>query len=206
MSVEEGDYLRFKVQARESTSDTRVIHQFDWQVETFVIGPDTDVLADMVDEMDTRFGTISALYPTTFVGEYVNAVNLTKRERIGQTDWEFQGTGVLGEVLPPQIAAEALVATKKIGVTARKYLGPFLESQQADGTWIAAALTALDNFNARFGSGTIVGTVTGNTYLQGIARVVDLAVVSFQDFLGATGRVVDQARTQRRRTSGVGLT
>lgn len=206
MSVEAGDYLRFKVQARESTSDTRIIHQFDWLVQDFVIGPDSDVLADIVAEMDTRFGTIAALYPTTFVGEFVNAINLTKRERIGQDNWTFVGTGVLGEVLPPQVTAECLIATKKIGVTARKYLGPFLESQQADGTWIAGALTALDNFNARFGSATIVGATTGNTYEQGIARVVNLAVASFQTFLDATGRVVAQARTQRRRTAGFGLT
>lgn len=205
MAVGQDDILRVVAQFRAAQTSTRVQGVYHFKVNTFVMGPDSDVANDFKTFMEALYLTIAGLQSTTTVGEFVKVTNLTQRERVGQLGLTYAGTVPGGEILPPQCAAEVLVSLKKLRSTARKYIGPLAETIQADGILTAAAVANLTDFLAMYIT-NFNGAITGNTYEPVTVKTAGTVIQNVNTFDDSTGRIVDIVHTQRRRTQGVGLT
>lgn len=96
----------------------------------------------------------------------------------------------------PQVSAEVFWRTGAARVLGRKFLPPSVETENVDGNWSVALLAALAIYGAAF-VGSIVtsqGNVAFGTFNKGLAL--------FNAY--ATTFVPIDARTQRRRRTGVG--
>ena len=200
------DIFRFVPQLRDTGTDTRVQNVFYGQVTVLVDPTDQAIEADAITMMTDIYNQVAGLISDSVTGENIRITNVTNRERVGQPDWPFTGGVPGGEGLPPQVAAQVLFPLKATGRTGRTYFGPFVETVQSDGEWSAAAKTALGNAGQAIAN-LFNGNVSGNEYQLGIARfVAGGALQDFTEFRDGVFEVTDFARTQRRRTAGVGLT
>lgn len=124
-------------------------------------------------------------------------LNITQDVTLPDGAWTTFAGGIDGAgALSPQVSAEVFWRTGAARVIARKFLPPLTETYAADGKWTAAALAALATF-----AGSLIGSI-----------LISQGNVSFGTYrkLGAifnavaSGFVPIDARTQRRRRTGVG--
>lgn len=199
------DILRVTAQIKSGQTASRMQNVYYWQAKTVVSQVFADIKADFAARLNQMYATINVFQSTLTVADGFRLIDLTQKETYGKGTWTYAGTAPGQEMMPPQVAAEMLAYTFTAGRYGRKYLGPFFENDQADGAWSAGILTAFGNFAALWNA-TWTGSVTGNTYDSGIVRK-EAGVYTFKQFATALGTyVVPYARTQRRRTSGFGLT
>jgi len=205
MALGVNDVLRVTAQIRHPSSATRTQGVFHYQVSDIVSDVFADVRQDMLDRMAAAYDIVKALFSSDAVSDGMKMLNVSKKETYGKKAWTFTGTGSPAEELPPQTAAEILFYTADAGRFGRKYLGPLEEPSQDSGLWAAGTLAALDAFGVEMMK-VYTGSTTTNTYLPGVARKV-AGVWNFKQFAEAIGHFsVVNVRTQRRRTSGFGLT
>lgn len=205
MSLELNHILRVTAQMRSTATNSRFQNVFWYQCSDLVSQVFADIKSDFTTILNAMYDTIKGWCRTELVSEGFRLVDVTSKETYGNTAWTFAGTAAVDEALPPQVCGEILAYTFDAGRYGRKYLGPFTENSQVHGTWQAGVITAMQNFGNIY-QATQVGAATANTYLAGVARKVG-GVYQFKQFATALGYyVVPDARTQRRRTSGFGLT
>lgn len=199
------DVFRMVAQLVDTATNSRFQNVYYAQAVVLNDPSDTAINADAVEIMNGIYNTIAPQMNVSMTGENIRVTNVTKRERVGQPDWFFAGSGAGLEQLPPQVAAQILFPLKAVGRTGRKYLPPFTEASQANGEWVAAAKTALGNCGQAIAN-LWNGLASTNEYQLGIARFNGPALLDFTEFVDGVWEVTDFARTQRRRTSGIGLT
>lgn len=205
MAVQVGSILRLTARLRAGQTSTRVQNVFWWKVNEVNDPTPANIRSDFAAWLAAMYGFISGLQSTQTVAEGFRLNDVVQKETYGAGNWTYAGGNAASEMLPPQVSAELIGYTNESGRFGRKYLGPVVEELQADGTWDAAAVLALQQY-ADAWIQILAGTVTNNSYQPGVVRKVG-AVYQFKEFsddLGAA--VIANARTQRRRTSGFGLT
>lgn len=198
------DVFRMVPQMKDSAAGTRFQNVFYARLEVAADPQDATIAADAIEIFDAMYGYIEGQISTDVVGEHISITNVTKRERVAKPAWTWAGTNAASESLPPQVSPLTLWPLKAVGRTGRTYWPPFVESAQSMGIWQAAALTALDNV-AQAVAFLWNALTSTNEYSFGIARFNGTVLQDFTEFRDGVWTVVKSARTQRRRTSGFGL-
>lgn len=205
MSLTVNDVLRVTARLKSPLSRSRYENVYWYKCTVVVSQVFADIRSDFANQLSTMYDTIAAFQSTNTTSDGFKLVDVTQKETYGKPTWNYAGTDATFDTLPAQICAEVLGYTFESGRFGRKYLGPFLEENILDGAWSAGQITALENF-AQLYTAQFVGTVTGNTYIAGVARK-EAGVWVLKQFASALGTFVSpDARTQRRRTPGYGLT
>ena len=205
MPVGQDDVLRSTWQAQSTSPNTIIQNVFWWKVTDFVAGPDNDVNSDLNQSILALFTFIQLDFTTNYIATSIRNVNQTKKEFVGDTDPVFAGTAVVPDTNAAQVAIEILARGNQLGHTGRKYLGPIADAS-IDGGQVQAASAARMQLFANAWEQQFIGPVTGNTYVPGTATLGPGGVVTaFRQFTVGRAFVVQTARTQRRRTPGVGL-
>lgn len=154
--------------------------------------------------LSAMYADIEAMMPNTLTPtdivcdlvEFEGGVlkNLGHVGTIAWTTWSG-GTGT-GEGLPQGNAAVVNFPTASVGVQGRKYLGPFVENQQANGILESTFQSALATFAATLLSELSVG---GQAFNSGVMSSKTANFVAY-----ATAVIKAVVGYQRRRKSGVG--
>ena len=156
-------------------------------------------------EMETLYATIVAQVKNDTVVQlcFVDRIEFNEItdqwevvENIGTFTPAFTPTGA-GETIPYQASPYVVFKTGRPKTVGKKYLFPFIESQQADTILEAAAVTAM----VAYGTVVLTGIALGGdvTLTAGVPRT---GVNSWFNFLVAV--VNDVIGSQKRRRPGVG--
>jgi len=203
MANELNDVFRVTATYDPANAASECQNVFYYQLTDLVDATDPIITNEFNTEMEALMALVEDYFSTDYNGVSTRVVNVTKRERVGETDNEFVGLDATTNELPSPVAAEILIPLKAQGRTARKYLGPPTEVSQNMSVLTAPALAAFQAYADRWDD-PFVG-VSGNQYTPGIARFNGPALQDFTAFPIAVGRALDTLRTQRRRTPGRGL-
>lgn len=161
--------------------------------------PVTDAtwVANVADLIDAEMFTIRTEIATNVTALDLLFFNVTQDVTLPDGAWDtfLAGTNA-GEPNPPQVSAEVFWRTGAARVIGRKFLPPMTEGSSDDGVWTAGFLAKLLTFATNF-IGSIVIT-QGNIQFG----VFNALLATFNAY--ATPFVPVDARTQRRRRTGVG--
>lgn len=169
--------------------------QFNYSVAEAIC---TSAVAARVDEM---YDFIEPAIPSDVTFADIDIQNLTQGLVYAALPWPVQTSGGgTGDTMPEQVCGLVVGRTNQSHVVGRKFLGPFIEANNTDGTWQSGLVAALGSFAADYISAIALGSSGG--LIPGAARIVNGVVTAFNFFL--TQYTSNGVYTQRRRRRGVG--
>lgn len=206
MTVAANDVLQAIWKAQHTDPNTRTIQSFYFQATDVADGDDILVQGELRDRLIALFGQIQGLFSQRYLMNSVRVTNQTQKTLLGENNGAgFVGAGGDVEVLPAQDAALVVARSNALGHQGRKFLGPFTEAAFDNGALTAAAQAACDAFAENWDD-SFVGGVTNNTYQPGTASFAQGgALQGFRGFTNGLNTALSDARTQRSRRPGVGL-
>jgi hypothetical protein len=106
-----------------------------------------DLVAAVGDWLDDLYGNIQPAIPSDVAISTFDVTNITQDQVYPEVDIPGQTTGGgTGDVMPEQCCALVLGRTGAPKISARKFLGPFIEAANDDGAWYATLLGMLASF------------------------------------------------------------
>lgn len=153
---------------------------------------------DFVEYCDALYALIEGKLANNALDDFIGIKNVTQDTVWGAVAWtDFDGGTNAGEMLPLQLCVLAWGRTQISRVQIRKYLGPFTESDQGEGSWSADLRSSCQSYIDYH----ITGQTMGNgLVLRGCAYSPSLARVTF----ALTGTTTAIPVIQRRRRKGRG--
>lgn len=161
--------------------------------------PVTDAtwVSDVSALIDAEMFTLRTQFATNITSLDLLFFNITQDVTLPDGAWAtFVAGTAAGDANPPQVSAMVFWRTAAARVIGRKFLPPFVEINQSDGNWTVGALTALAVFAVNL-IGSIV--ISQGNISFGVFNAVTATFNAY-----ATALVPIDARTQRRRRTGVG--
>lgn len=161
--------------------------------------PVTDAtwVSDVSDLIDDEMVALEATIADNITSLDLLFFNITQDVTLPDGSWvNFAGGTNPGDPNPPQVSAEVFWRTGAARVIGRKFLPPMVETAQEDGNWSAALLALLATFAANLIGSIIISQ--GNVQF-GVFNAITLTFNAY-----ASGFAPTDARTQRRRRTGVG--
>lgn len=196
MTIQIGDVIR--VQARMLRNGTDAIQNV-YHVRHDSGAPVVDAtwVANVSALIDAEMQLLNAQLSTNITSLDLLFFNITQDVTLPDGSWAtFSGGGSVSEPNAPQVSAEVFWRTGAARVIGRKFLPPFTEANNNDGVWGSTLLALLATFAVNFIGSIIIsqGNVSFGTF-KAIGAVFNAY---------ASGLVPVDARTQRRRRTGVG--
>jgi hypothetical protein len=198
MAVAIGDIIR--VNANMLMQNTEIYtNVFHFQITANATADDDAFMDDMAGYIDLTYAEVDDIMTDELDFTNISAQNITQDEILPTKTWPFRTSGLdAGDPLPFQVAALVYYPTIRPKTRASSYLPGLTEaSNTAAGVWIAATVTALEDW--------------GDLFL-GLVGSVDITMrrgaynLALNRFTPVNSRVVPtRARTQRRRRPGVGV-
>ncbi len=152
---------------------------------------------DVTVLIDAEMNSLESFMGTNITPLDLLFFNITQDVTLPDGSWgSFGGGSAAGDTQPPQVSPMVYWRTNKAKVIGRKFLPPMTEAQADDGEWGSGFLAVLATFAANF-----IGSIVIS---QGNVRfgVFNATLLTFEAY--RTGLVPTDARTQRRRRTGVG--
>lgn len=196
--IDAGDVLEIAVLGRFNTTDD-VINIY----HCVITEPKGESKAEALSWVGEWFTDIAATIEDQVSNDYLvvelKVSNATQDTFIGIITVGVSGSNA-GETLPPHVTALVMARTDVSGICGRKYLPPFGEDTQDNGTWGGTTNTALDDFadvwaTEKTAVNLVVGKAVVATFVAG--------VFSSSHPIEAT-KVIRDTRSQRRRQLGRG--
>ncbi len=196
----DGDVIR--VVARLSTATGEDIQNVFWYKCQFNYSVnDTTCIANLCTRIDLMYDDIQPAIPSDVTFVDIDIQNLTQHVVYAAQSWPNQTAGGgTGDTMPEQVCGLVVGRTNASHVVGRKFLGPFIESNNVDGTWQSGLVAALGTF-----AGNYINALSmsgAGALIPGVARVVNNVVIAFNYFLSQY--TSNGVYTQRRRRRGVG--
>ena len=196
MSIQINDVIRIQARMLRNGVDAvqnvyHVLHESGAPVT------DATWVANVAALIDAEMFTIDGEIGTNITALDLLFFNITQDVTLPDGAWAtFAGGTNAGEPNAPQVSAEVFWRTGAARVIGRKFLPPMTEGNIDDGVWSAGMLAVLATFAANFIGSIIIS--------QGNIRfgVFNAITATFNAY--ATAFVPVDARTQRRRRTGVG--
>jgi hypothetical protein len=139
--------------------------------------------------------------PSDVTFDTIDFANVTQELVYASVGWPTQTVGGgTGDTMPETNSFMVWGSTNKPHTLGRKFLGPFIESTNTDGTWSSGLATMVIDWAAAYiSSVTLLGAIIAKPvvahYVAGlVTRVTDLLAAHFTSIV----------KTQRRRRRGVG--
>ena len=196
--IDAGDILEVTVKGRFDQTDD-VINVYHAEITDAQGESKAEALVWVGEWFTDLAEAIEDLVSNDYLVVEIHVQNVTQDTFIGVITVGVSGSNV-GETLPPHVTALVMARTATAGVCGRKYLPPFGEDTQDNGTWSGTTNTALDAFAAVW---EVSKTASNNVI--GIGRVATFVagVFSTSREIIATKAIRD-TRSQRRRQLGRG--
>lgn len=196
MTINVNDIIR--VQSRLLRNGTNAVQNV-WHVrhESGAAPDDAVWVGQVAALIDQEFTALVSAIPPNITALDMLFFNITQDRTLPDGSWVTFSVGTaIGEPNAPQVSMEVFWRTLASRVVGRKFLPGGTESLQNDGVWSVASLALLATFALNFiGLRTIgLGQVSFGTFAK-LLSVYN----AFQ-----AGFVPIDARTQRRRRTGVG--
>jgi len=195
----DGDIVKAVCSMHVSTGDD-VQNVFHWRY----VGPSAsdalvnDALLEYVDDM---YGLIQAGMPADMTFWSIDITNVTQEIFYGAYDWPGQiSGGGSGDTMPEQNCALVTASTIRSKTLGKKFLGPFIESNNADGVWAGGMVGSLASFAAAWL--TDIAVDVAGALQPVVVHYVANQIVYYTDLLAS--HVTNAVYTQRRRRRGVG--
>lgn len=195
----EGDIIRVTAKMVDSTTgDIQNVYHFKYGgsdvAEESAIGNILAIIDDMYDD-------IQPAMPADMIFHSIDVANVTQSIVYAARNWPTQvNGGGTGDTMPEQNCALVVGRTDYPKTVARKFLGPFIEADNADGSWASGLFSALGDFMTKYLTTTVFGS---NSTLAPVAvHYVNNAVTRVSEIL--SGYCTNYVYTQRRRRRGVG--
>ncbi len=196
MTIQINDVIRIQARMLRNGVDAvqnvyHVQHESGAPVDDalWVVGVSAIIDAEMFalrGEISTNIASLDLLF-----------FNITQDVTLPDGAWAtFVGGINVSEANAPQVSAEVFWRTGAARVIGRKFLPPMTEGSQVDGVWSVSLQAALVVFAINF-IGSLV--ISQGNVLFGVFKALPPAFNAY-----ATGFAPIDARTQRRRRTGVG--
>lgn len=196
---EDGDIIRASCRLQSATGED-IVNVFHWKC--FLTSPETDTygISQTLYALDEMYDEIQPSIPSDVQFVDIDIANLTKGTVYAARDWpSLTAGGGTGDTMPEQVCGLVVGRTNVSHAIGRKFLGPFIEAANSDGTWYSTLLTMLQAFAGLYDNG--IALTTGTMY-PGVPRIVGTIITAFNVFLSTY--TSNQIYTQRRRRRGVG--
>ena len=205
MPVVVTDVLKIVAQFKVAGINTRTQNVYYWQVALLIDGDETNVGLDFNTKLLVLMAFVSDWFSVDVVLESLRMTNDSQKTFVAQNFPVFAGGGAAGLSTPAQVAVECLGRATQLGHTARKYMGPVIESAHTDGILVALAQTDFEAFTLDWAA-QFTGGTTANGYVPVmVSHLVGGAIDTVIDIDEDLTTVIPTARTMRSRIPGRGL-
>lgn len=195
----DGDVIRVSSKLTTATGEDIVnVFHFRYVGDPLPEGSCQIIIAFAIDGM---FTNIQPEIPSDVAFTNIDMANVTQGLVYGPVPWPVLTTGGgTGDTMPEQCCALVLGSTNQPHTIGRKFLGPFIEAANADGTWYGTLLGMLSDFADDYADDIVAGV--GSYLVPVLVSYLLGAPVRVTDILGTS--TSNQIYTQRRRRRGVG--
>lgn len=164
--------------------------------------PDFDLNPILLGYIDAMYANIEPAVPSDVSFQYIDITNVTQQVFYGPASWPtLDFGGGTGATMPEQNCALVTGGTARSKTLGKKFLGPFIATNNSDGTWISGLVTALAAFAVDYLADLTVSTL--GTLEPVLVHYVNNVMTYVTDIISSsTGNGV---YTQRRRRRGVGI-
>lgn len=202
MTVSNGDVVRVTARLRTAQGED-ILNVFHYKADTLTDFPLETVIEKIAETLDDMYSSIQPAIPSDVSFIDIDGQNVSTGEVGPSVPWPARTVGGgTGDTMPEQLAGLCVGHTAMPHVVARKFLGPFIEADNADGTWASGLVAALADFATAWLTKPSISI--GNEFIPGVARYVLGGLIDRFVPIGSTSSS-NQIYTQRRRRRGVGI-
>jgi len=199
MTIQDGEVLRAAARLR-SASGEDIVNVYHWKWT----GDPVDlslVVPSVSQALDGRYDEIQPGIPSDVTFVDISYSNATTGEVYPAQSWPTQTSGGgTGDTMPEQCCGLIVGRTNAPHTMGRKFIGPFIEADNADGAWASGLVTAFGLFLSNYLSDIAVSTLGNMTPV--VVTYVGNAITRIKSIL--SGFTSNAIYTQRRRRRGVG--
>lgn len=197
---EDGDIVRVTCLLRAASGDD-IQNVYHYKIAAPAPVSESVVTGQIRTQMNAMYSDIQPEIPADVSFVSIDIANLTKGEVFPAYSWPtLTAGGGTGDTMPEQVTALVVGRTNQSHVVGRKFLGPFIEASNDDGTWRSTLLTMLGSFAGKYITSLVFGG--GATAAPGVVRWVGGVIDRFTPVFTAVTN--NQIYTQRRRRRGHG--
>jgi len=194
-----GDIIKIVTRMRSATGED-ILNVFHYRWEGDPIDDSTG-FETLRNHMDAIFDIIASDIPADVAFIDIDCTNVTQEIFYGTDPWpSLTVGGGSGDTMPEQCCALVTATTNRSKTLGKKFLGPFIEAANSDGTWYGTLLSALANFAAAYIADVTVTDV--GAFIPVLVHYVGNVLTYVTDIVG--NGTSNQVFTQRRRRRGVG--